>query len=199
MTNDLLDAWNRLVPPCRLHQVAALLNMPPMDETAAHDDNAPRARQLLSLYTELAEWAKLSARAVEQLDVPDAHASTERFAYLIEYTDQYAKGWHRAPSDQCEGVTVADSAEAVAQTVLPRYITHLAGDLDNYELWLTESFSLRVSVWHMDSAAAHRYGRRSAWPPSAQVLQDLRIPPQAVEIRTPSQINRIVDLHNAPG
>jgi hypothetical protein len=196
--DDLTDVRNRLIPPGRLHQVAALLNMPHLDEAAAHDDDAPRAQQQVALYTRIANWAQLSAQAASQPGASDAHETTEQYAYLIEYTDQHTKGWHPAPSEHSDGITLADTAETVARTVLLRYLTHLAEHRDDYQLWLVDSLSLRASVWHMNSAETHRRGRHRNWASTAPTFKEIKIPPHAVEIRTPSQIHRIMDHHNAP-
>ena len=199
MTNDLTDARNRLIPPRQLHQVAALLNMPHLDETATHNDDAPHTKQQAALYADIADWARLSAQAAEQLGKPDVPGITDRFAYLVEYTDQHAKGWHPAPGEEhSDGITLADTAETVARTVLARYITHLAAHRNDYQLWLVDSLSLRASAWHLDTAEAHPRGRRPNCPSSAHLFNEAEIPPHAVEIRTPIQIHRFMDHHIAP-
>ncbi|SDL62744.1 hypothetical protein [Nonomuraea jiangxiensis] len=198
MTYDLTDARNRLVSPRQLHQVAALLNMPHLDMSATHNDDAPQTRQQAALYAGIADWARLSAQAAEQLGKPNAPETTDQFAYLIEYTDQHAKGWHQAPSEHSHGITPADTAETVAETVLTRYITHLAQHRDNYQLWLVDSLSLRASVWHVDTAEAHPRGRRPNCPSSAHTFNEAGILPHAVEIRTPIQIHRFMDHRIAP-
>ena len=199
MTNDLTDARNRLIPLHRLHQVAALLNMPHLDETAAHNDDAPQTKQQAALYADIAAWAQLSAQAAEQLIIRDAPETTDQFAYLVEYTDQHAKGWRPAPSEEhSDGITLAGTAETAAQTVLTRYITHLAKHHDDYQLWLVDSLSLRASAWHVDTAEAHPRGRRPNRPSSGHTFNEAQIPPHAIEIRTPIQIHRFMDHHIGP-
>ncbi len=185
---------DRLVPLRRLHQVAALLNMPHLDETATHHD-APPAGRRAALYAGIADWARLSAQAAEQLGEFDSPEVADRFAYLIEYCDQHSRGWHRAPGEHSDGTALGDTAETVAETVLPHYITHLAEHRDTYQLWLVESLSLRASVWHVDSAEAHRRSRLPNRPSSACTYAEAGVPPHAVEIRTPSQVHRILNLH----
>jgi hypothetical protein len=194
VTLDLANVRDRLVPLRRLHQVAALLNMPHPGETATHGDTA-QIKQQAALYADIADWSRLSAQAAAQLVKPDAPEPTGRFAYLIEYTDQHAKGWYEAPSEHSDGITLAERAETVAQTVLTHYIAHLAEHRDDYQLWLVDSLSLRASVWHVDTAEAHRSGRPSNWPSSAHTFQKTNLPPHAVEIRTPVQIRRFMDPH----
>ncbi|SEH03006.1 hypothetical protein SAMN05444920_13215 [Nonomuraea solani] len=173
-----------------------MLNMPDLDENATHNDDTPQNQQQAALYTTIADWAQLSARAAENLGLPEI---TERFAFLIEYTDQHAKGWHPAPSEHTEGITHAHTAETAARTVLARYITHLAEHRDDYQLWLVDSLSLRAYVWHVDTAEAHPRGlRRSSYPASAHTYREAEIPPHAVEIRTPLQIHRFMDHHITP-
>ncbi|MEV0614774.1 hypothetical protein AB0I81_15700 [Nonomuraea sp. NPDC050404] len=198
MTSDLIDVRKRLISPCRLHQVAALLNMPHLDETTTNHDNTPRARQQMALYTGIADWARLSAQAAELPDASDAQETTEQFTYLIEYTDQHTKGWCQLPTEHSHGNARAETAETVAQTVLPRYIAHLAEHRDDYQLWLTDSFTLQASVWHLNSAERERRGRRPNWASTAHTFKEVLIPPHAIEIRTPSQIRRIMDHHDAP-
>ncbi|MFB4285094.1 MULTISPECIES: hypothetical protein [unclassified Nonomuraea] len=194
MTPDLANVRDRLVPLSRLHQVAALLNMPHLGETATRGDT-PQVKRQAALYADIADWSRLSARAAAQSIKPDAPEPTVRFAYLIEYTDQHAKGWYEAPSEHSDGITLAESAETVALTVLTQYIAHLAEHRDDYQLWLVDSLSLRVSVWHVDTAEAHRRGRLSNWPSSAHTFQKTNLPPHAVEIRTPVQIRRFMTPH----
>ncbi|UBU11510.1 hypothetical protein [Nonomuraea gerenzanensis] len=197
MTLDLAKVRDRLVPLPLLHQVAALLNMPPLDETTTHGD--PPIKQRTALYASIADWSWLSAQAAQRFGEPDdAPESAGRFAYLVEYTDQHAKGWYEAPGERSEGIILAQSAETVAQTVLTSYITHLAEYRDDYELWLVDSLSLRASVWHVDTAEAHRRYRRPSWPSSAHTFQETSVPPHAVEIRTPVQIGRLMDHHIEP-
>ncbi|MFI9596994.1 hypothetical protein [Nonomuraea sp. NPDC052265] len=194
MTHDLTEVRDRLVPPRRLRQVAALLNMPRLDETAAtHDDDASQCREQAALYAGIAEWAGLAAQAAEGLARLIAPAATERFAYLVEYTDLHARGWQRAPGEHSEGTVTADTAETVARTALTRYITYLAEHRDDYQLWLVDSLSLRASVWHVDTAAAHPRGRRPSPAPSAFAFDEARIPSHAVEIRTPVQVHRLLN------
>ncbi|GAA3648095.1 hypothetical protein GCM10022224_008530 [Nonomuraea antimicrobica] len=192
MTNDLTDAQNRLVSLRQLHQVAALLNMPYPGETVTHDDS-PQSRQQAALYAGIADWARLSAQAAEQLGKSNIPEITDKFAYLVEYTDRHAKGWHQAPSEQSHGITLGTTAETVAQIVLPRYITHLAEHRYEYELWLVDTLSLRASVWHVDSTEARPRRRRPNFPSSPLTLKEAEVPPQAVEIRTPTQIYRLID------
>ncbi|MEU4573595.1 MULTISPECIES: hypothetical protein [Nonomuraea] len=192
MTNDLTEARDRLVPPRRLHQVAALLNMPNLDETTPQD-GVPPSRQQATLYAGIADWARLSAMAADQLDESGAPEIADEFVYLVEYTDQHAKGWHPAPSEHSDGITFAERAEVVARTVMGRYITHLADHRDDYELWLVDSLSLRVSVWNARTAnEARSRDRRLAYSYSGHTFQELQIPPNAVEIRTPVQIHRFM-------
>ncbi|MEV4077898.1 hypothetical protein [Nonomuraea fuscirosea] len=191
MTNDLIDVRTRLVSPSRLHQVAALLNMPYLDETTTHEDDAPPTQQ--ALYTRIADWTQLSAQTAGLPGASDGHQITERFAYLIEYTDQHAKGWHQPPGEYTDGVVQAETAETVAQSVLPRYITHLAEHRDEYHLWLTATFTLRASVWHIDDAERERRGRRAGWASAASTYNQVGIPPHAIEVRTPSQIRHVID------
>ncbi|MEV4580250.1 hypothetical protein AB0K16_44085 [Nonomuraea jabiensis] len=193
MTDDLTDAWDRLVPLRRLYQVAALLNMPRLGKTDAHEDTQ-QINQQATLYAGIADWARLSAQAAEQLGKPDAADATDLYAYLVEYTDQHAKGWHPAPSEHSQGIVLADTAEAVAQTVLTYYITHLAEHREDYELWLVDSLSLRASVWQVNIAAAHLCGRRPNCPSSAHTFKEAKISPHAIEILTPIQIHRFIDL-----
>ncbi|MEV5895890.1 hypothetical protein [Nonomuraea fuscirosea] len=193
MTNDFIDVRNRLVSPSRLHQVAALLNMPYLDETTAHEDDAPPAQQQVALYTRIADWSRLSAQTAGLPGASDGHEITERFAYLIEYTDQHAKGWHQPPSEYSYGIVQAETAETVAQSVLPRYITHLGEHRDEYHLWLTATFTLRASVWHINDAERERRGRRPGWASAASTYNQVGIPPHAIEVRTPSQIGRFLD------
>ncbi|QFY13020.1 hypothetical protein GBF35_46475 [Nonomuraea phyllanthi] len=197
MTNDLTEARDRLIPPSRLHEVAALLNMPHLDETAIpdDDDDALQSKQQAVLYADIAEWARLSAQAAEQLDELEPSEITDQFAYLVEYTDQHAKGWQPAPSEHSHGVTLADTAETVARTVLTGYISHLAERRDDYQLWLVDSLSLRASVWHVETAETRPRARRSYWPSSAHAYVEAGISPHAVEIRTPTQIYRFIDQH----
>ncbi|GAA2206798.1 hypothetical protein GCM10009850_022560 [Nonomuraea monospora] len=196
MTPDLANVRDRLVPLPRLHQVATLLNMPPLDETATHDD--PPIKQQAALYASIADWSWLSAQAAEQFGEPDdASGTTCRFAYLVEYTDQHARGWCGAPGECTDGIIMAERAETVAQTVLTSYIAHLAEHRDDYQLWLVDSLSLRASVWHVGIAEAHRRHRRPSWPSSAYTFQETSVPPHAVEIRTPIQIRRFMDEHVA--
>ncbi|MEU6780370.1 hypothetical protein ABZ912_14295 [Nonomuraea angiospora] len=195
MTNVLADAWDRLVPLRRLYQVAALLNMPRLDEIATHDD-APQIKQQAVLYAGIADWARLSAQAAEQLGRPEAADITDQYAYLVEYTDQHAKGWHPAPSEHSQGITLADTAEAVAQIVLTQYVTYLAEHRDDYQLWLVDSLSLRASVWDVNTAAAHPCDRRPGCPSSAHTFKEAKISPHAIEILTPIQIHRFMGHHS---
>ncbi|MFI9845211.1 hypothetical protein ACIHFD_49895 [Nonomuraea sp. NPDC051941] len=197
MTNDLTDAWDRLVPLRRLYQVAALLNMPRLDESAASED-APHINQQAVLYAGIADWARLSAQAAEQLGTPDAADTADEYTYLIEYTDLHAKGWNPAPSEHSQGIILADTAEAVAHTVLTHYITHLAEHRDDYQLWLVDSLSLRASVWHVKTAAAHPCGRHFSYPSSAHTFKSAMILPHAVEIRMPVQIHLFMNHYIAP-
>ncbi|GAA3600895.1 hypothetical protein GCM10022419_101290 [Nonomuraea rosea] len=196
MTNDLTDARSRLIPSRQLRQVAALLNMPHLDETATHNDDNPQPRQQAALYAGIADWARLSAQAAEQLGEPDP-LETARFAYLVEYTDRHSKGWHPAPSEHSDGIILAGTAETVAQSVVTRYITHLTEHRDDYELWIVDSLSLRASVWHVDTAVARFRGHRPDYSSSARMFKEAEILPDAVEIRTPIQIHRLMGHHIA--
>lgn len=198
MTNDLTGARERLISPRELHQVAALLNMPRLDEHAVREDGAPYTNRQAALYAGIAEWARLSAEAAERLGVPEEPENREEFAYLIEYTDRHAKGWYPAPSDESSGMTFADRAETVAQTVLTRYINHLADNRDDYELWLVDSLSLRASVWHVNTAEPYPRGLGPDRPSSPYAFSDAAIPPHAVEIRTPVQIHQVMEHRIAP-
>jgi hypothetical protein len=198
VTNDLTDARDRLISPRELHQVAALLNMPRLHENATRDDDGAHYKNhQAALYAGIAEWARLSAQAAEHLGASEQPETTDEFAYLIEYTDRHAKGWYPAPSEQSHGMTLADRAETVAQTVLTRYIAHLADHRDDYELWLVDSLSLRASVWHVNTAEAYPRGLGPDRPSSPYAFSDAAIPPHAVEIRTPTQIHRVMD-HRIP-
>ncbi|GAA4923656.1 hypothetical protein HD597_011178 [Nonomuraea thailandensis] len=193
MTLDLADVRDRLVPLHRLHQVATLLNMPHLGGTALHGDT-PQIKQQVALYAAIADWSWLSAQAAGRLGEPDgASEGTARFVYRVEYTDQYARGWCEAPGEQSDGAILAERAETVAQTVLTGYIAHLAEHREDYELWLVDSLSLRASVWHVDTAEAHRRRRLPNWPSSAHTFQKTNVPPHAVEIRTPVQIRQFMD------
>ncbi|MGW3346353.1 hypothetical protein ACWDA3_23840 [Nonomuraea rubra] len=198
MTSDLANARDRLVPLHRLHQVATLLNMPQLGETATQADT-PQINQHAALYADIADWARLSAHAAQLLRDPDPGENAGPFVYLIEYTDQHTKGWRKAPGEHTNGCTLAERAETVAQTVLTRYLTHLADHRDDYELWLVDSLTLRANVWHMVTADAHPRGRRSSWPSSACTFQEAKIFPHAIEIRTPAQIQRFMDHHIGSG
>jgi hypothetical protein len=196
VTNDLTDARSRLISPRQLRQVAALLNMPHLDETATHNDDNPQTRQQAALYAGIADWARLSAQAAEQLGEPDPLEIADRFAYLVEYTDRHAKGWDSAPSEHSNGIMLAGTAETVAQSVVTRYITHLAEHRDDYGLWLVDSLSLRASVWRLDEARFR--GHRPNCPSSAHMFKKAEILPDAIEIRTPIQIHRFMDHYIAP-
>ncbi|WP_379507681.1 hypothetical protein [Nonomuraea zeae] len=164
-----------------------------MDETSTHDDNAPQTRRQAALYASIADWARLSAQAAEQLIDRDVPEATDRFAYLVEYTDRHAKGWHPAPSERSNGITLAETAETVARTVLTGYITHLDENREDYQLWLVDSLSLRASAWHVDTAQVQLGGRRPSCPSSALTFKEAEIPPHAVEVRTPVQIHRFMN------
>lgn len=182
VTDDLTDARNRLIPVFRLHHVAALPDFAWLSARAAEQLSEADEVETDEAETDEAET-----------DEPDA---SELFAYLVEYTDQHAKGWHQAPSaEHSEGVTLADTAEDVAEAVLTRYITHLADHRDDYQLWLVDSLFLRANVWHLDTAEAHCRGARPSSSSSAHTFNEAAIPPHAVEIRTPLQIHRFIDHH----
>ncbi|WP_049567350.1 hypothetical protein [Nonomuraea sp. SBT364] len=196
VTDDLTSARNRLLPPGRLYQVAALLNMPNLEETVSYDDHLQTRRQA-ALYAGIANWARLSARAAEQLGESDFLEVADRFVYLVEYTEQHAKDWHQAPSELSQGIVMADSAEMVARNVLAQYISHLAEHHDDYQLWLVDSLSLRASVWHMDTAEAHRRDLPANCSLAWHTFKRAGIFPHAIEVRTPSQIRQIMEHHIA--
>ncbi|MBF8184175.1 hypothetical protein ITP53_00110 [Nonomuraea sp. K274] len=203
MMDNLTDARNRLLPPDQLLQVAALLNMPCLDEAATTSDGASQTRQQAALYARIADWAQLSVQAAEQLGEPDEDLDDirYRFAYLVEYTEKYAKGWSQAPGENTEGVELsAHAAETVAPTVLGRYITYLAEHRDEYQMWLVDSLSLRASVWNLDIAAHTRVRLPGVhgFPAHASTLQTAGVSPHAIEVRTPIQVHRLLDCHRAP-
>ncbi|MCF6474461.1 hypothetical protein FAF44_39685 [Nonomuraea sp. MG754425] len=191
MTDDLTDARNRLVPLYRLHQVAALLNMPRLD-TTTNPDEPLSSRQQAALYAGIANWARLSAEAAEQVGESDFPGVTERFVYLIEYTDQHSRGWHPAPSKQSQGVVLADAAETVAQSILPTYITYLVEHRDDFQLWLVDSLSLRANVWHVETTEMHPHDHCPNCPSSAHTFDRAKVSPHAVEVRTPVQIQQFL-------
>ncbi|NRQ36721.1 hypothetical protein HII36_33525 [Nonomuraea sp. NN258] len=202
MTNELTDAWNRLLPPHQLFRVAALLNMPRMEEAVTRDA-APQGRQQASLYAKIAEWAQLSAQAATRKREPGRKSARSRFAYLVEYTEDHANGWSRAPGEHVEALESWSGApEAVAPIMLHRYLTYLAEHRDDYQLWLVDSLSLRVSLWDVDASTvtARRVpapGKRHA-SGYASALQLARISPHAVEVRTPIQVHAFLDQFGQP-
>ncbi|MEU4406245.1 hypothetical protein AB0F88_17120 [Streptosporangium sp. NPDC023963] len=196
MTDFLIDARNRLIPPERLLQVVALLNMPDQGEGGL-DDGVPEARQQATLYRKIAEWALLSAQAAETLSHLDFSGIRNHYAYVVEYTDEHTAKWHEAPGDAALGTDLsADTPETVVRAVLDRYVKHLAENRDAYELWLVDSISLRVSVWNTHVVAGSHprvlLPGDGGPPVHARVLQRAGVSPHAVEVRTPVQVHRLV-------
>ncbi|MGW3353299.1 hypothetical protein ACWDA3_59285 [Nonomuraea rubra] len=194
MTDPVFEARTHLAPVETLHQVIALLNIPPL-EAAALNSGAPPHRQQATIYAALAEWATCSAQAAEQFGGQEHTAGlTTQYAFLIESIDEHATSWWTAPGDGCAaGIEASpDTAETFARIVRERYLQHVADHLDDFDGWLEQEPYLRVSVWDIRRAAdGNRHALREGdHPPQtyARVLKASKIAPHAVEIRTPLQV-----------
>lgn len=202
MTDFLIEARNHLVSPERLREVAALLDIPGLDE-AETNSGAPRHRQQATLYAKIADWAGVSARASEQLGTQDFSQITTQYAYLIEAVEEHLTSWWAAPGEEpTAGVEKsADTAETFALAVLDRYLRYLAEHLDDFDMWLDSDLHLRVSVWDARAVAvsSRHAPRLDDYPPDmyGRVLKQTKVAPHAVEIRTPRQVRRHVDNHRA--
>ncbi|GAA3586355.1 hypothetical protein GCM10022419_080630 [Nonomuraea rosea] len=198
MTDPVFEARTHLGPVEPLHQVMDLLNMPPL-EAAVLNSGAPPHRQQATLYAALAEWAARSAQAAEQFgDKEHTARLTTQYAYLIESVNEYSTSGWTAPGDDCvAGVGASpDTAETFARLVRDRYLRHVADHLDDFDGWLEQEPYLRISVWGARGAAdgyRHKLGSGD-YPPDqyGRVLKLSKVPPTAVNIRTPLQVSRQV-------
>lgn len=188
MGGSLTEARKRLPSLDDLEQAAALLSIPGLDD-ADRNTGAPLRLRQAALLDAIASWAGLSARAAREIGDLDP-GRAERYAYLIETTDEHDSNWWQAEGDAGGGIEESpDSAGTYALAVLERYLDHLRAHLDDYEHVIEGELHIRVSVWPVasapdpDSCPPTRYGH---------MLKVARISPHAVEVRTPSQVRQHV-------
>lgn len=197
MSGSLTEAHKRLPSLADLNQAAGLLDIPGLDE-AGRNAGASLHLQQAALLARIAQWAGLAARAARETGDLDLSHVTNRYAYLIETIDEHQSSWwedHPAGSGGIE--ETGDSAETFALAVLDRYLEHLRArledDQDTVAEQLQDELHIRVSVWRVDAVTASRSAPRpDSCPPDryARMLKATRISPDAVEIRTPSQVRR---------
>ena len=195
MGGSLTEARKRLPSLDDLEQAAALLSIPGLDD-ADRNTGAPLHLRQAALLDAIASWAVLSARAAREAGDLDP-GRAERYAYLIETTDEQDSNWWQAEGDAGGGIEESpDSAGTYALAVLKRYLDHLRAHLDDHEHVIEGELHVRVSVWPVASVTAvHASAPDPDSCPSARyghMLKVARISPHAVEVRTPSQVRQHV-------
>jgi hypothetical protein len=194
MGGSLIEARKRLPPQHDLDRVAALLNIPGLDD-AERNPGAPPHRQQAALLARIADWAQLCARAAQEIGDLDFGRVTERYAYLIETVDEHQGDWWQAGREGDSGgiEESPDSAATYAVAVMDRYLDRLRTRPDECEDVTTGEVHIRVSVWPVGAVIASASAPRpDSCPPAryGQLLKAAKISPHAVEIRTPLQVHQ---------
>ncbi|MEU8308943.1 hypothetical protein AB0C84_35815 [Actinomadura sp. NPDC048955] len=181
-----------------LEQVAELLNLPGVGSADLGED-ATVLDQSAVLLAQIATWAADGAQNAK-CGIAEFLQQPRRYAYRVEAVEEGNQHWHDVVGQDGYGIQEsADGPEAVAVTVLLRFLGHVRAHRDDYEYLYEDEVHVRASVWDIHSVAG-------SWP-SLSIPEDLpdparfafhlaanRISPHARELRTPRQVRRhIVD------
>lgn len=121
--------------------------------------------------------------------------AANRYAYAIETVDEHDSQWWQLGDGGPDGgvENSHDCAEAFAQAILVRFLDHVRDHQNDYNEMFFDEIHVRVSVWSVSRVT-------SSWSvpqpedcsPAVywRALKAARIGPDAVEIRTPSQVWR---------
>lgn len=197
MSDAVVDARHRLPSLEALEQVCVLLNVPGLGEAERRTGAAPHQRQAVLLAT-IAEWAALSAQVAGEL-TQDAGGVANRYAYMTEVIDEHSSQWWVLNDDPAGEIEASpDGAESFALIVVERFLAGVAADIaahpgDDNE-WMHGDLHLRVTVWDVSRVAAAHQAVPDADSGSPdqywRALRYAKISPDAVQVRTPTQIIR---------